>query len=213
MSSNSLEMPRYIRAKLNVPADVKDWLLAREEDVFGIYDNLGKSDYWLPQQGENTASREVLFAKNERGFTTLDNPFSWDKFSTMMTQLLERGEGLTKQDFMQTNSEGRTWLEQAARSGHFDAVVDYLASQGEHLGVAELLAQDGQPNAAYAAAVAWGQHSAVFTYDNLKVASSRDVEALTRPLPKSAQEQIPNRFALHQRLQREESTLAGGRGR
>lgn len=211
--SSSIQMPRYVRAKLRIPADVKEWLAGKDADVFGIFDNLGKSDYWLPQQGQNTASHEILFAENERGFTTLDNPFSWDKFSTMMGQLLERGEGLTKQDLMQTNSEGRTWLEQAARSGHFNAVVDYLGARGEQLGAAELLAENGQPNAAYTAAIAWGQHASVFTYENLKSTSSQEVESLLHPLPKGAQEQIPNRFALHQRLQRDENNLSTGRGR
>lgn len=213
MTSAAIEMPKYVRVKLSIPADVREWLHAREADVFGIYDNLGKCPDWHPNGDLDAVTKDLLFTENDQQKTPLDNPFTWDSFASWMKRLVDKDDALTKADFLQTNAEGRTWLEQASRSGHFGSVVRYLNARGESITRDELLTPQGEANDAYAAAVAWGQHGEAFSRENWDKAPLEDLNALIQPLPKSAVKQIPNRFALHQQLRMEQDGQQMQRGR
>lgn len=213
MGSTAIQMPRYVRARLNIPADVREWLHARDADVFGIYDDVGRCPDWYVNGDLDTVTRERIFTRNDNGKTALDSPFTWDSVNSWLKRLVDKGEALTREDFLKTNADGRTWLEQAARSGHFGSVVRYLNARGERIGAEDLLTADGDANPTYAAAVAWGQHGEAFSRKNWGEASLEDLRALLGPLPRSAVEQVPNRFALNQQLRMGQETQQKQRGR
>lgn len=139
--------------------------------------------------------------KNADGYCYLDSPTTWNEVDIWMQHLYSDGTPLTKEVLLQKGVDGVNYLEQAARSGAFASLVRVLALQGEYLAAEDLLQPDGKPNGVLKAAVAWGQHGALFTLTQGKQHEAGHMQRLYRLLPPSARKEVAGFHALTQRLQ------------
>lgn len=215
MNGSSLVLPEYRKQQKSLQADVRAWLGGDEgeKSVFGIFDDMHARPKWYERDGTVVATKDEVQERDADGFCYMDSTTLWEQFSDVERRLSYQGEHLSKADLCTVGSDGRSYLEQAARSGAFEEVVQHLARHGETLALEDLLEKNGQPNGVLKAAVAWGQHTALFESKQWKGRTSQEIYQLANALPESAQSEIGGLHTLACGVRQEGFAAMQGRGR
>jgi len=211
--NNQMVIAPYRQRQLDMADDVRAWLGRHNEDaVFGLFDELHERPKWYMRDGEQPVTPEELLQTNMFGYCYLDSPTTWNDATWWMHELHERGTPLTKDMLLRKGADQVSYLEQAARSGAFDKVVEVLARQGQYLQESDLLEADGKANGVLRAAVAWNQHGAAFSPDQWQGRSPSQLQRLGQALPPSAREEV-GLYTLMQQLRHAQSRATEGQGR
>lgn len=162
----------------------------------------------LPAIPEGEAlSIESLTTPDEKGFTPLTNPANWPKFPAIIQALMEQNPAPSFTDLMQPmgNSpllSGGPLLTYMLLEGPTAEIINALNKTGIRLQQNELLNADGTPNALFAPLITNGSAHTLFTKENWRGASGRDVSKALRALPPDMRESMPNRHTLFANMQR-----------
>ena len=153
------------------------WDLAEQKSAIHYYLRQEKGGVMarkqINQYAEFVASIPELDLTQEFTLDDLFKPFQWDGSDWEMQPI----------------HDPKLWQQ-------FDQVISRLNEQGNYLQEAELLDENGKPNALFELIMQRGKSGALFTEDNWTGATVHELQSVIKSMPDPMRELIPNRHAL-----------------
>ena len=154
-------------------------------------------DEQIPQEIPYALTLGELTAENDYGFTPLDNVKTWQEHPNLVGELLDAGAVKTLDDLTKpVTPSGNSLLNYGLALGDADALMASLAKHEFQIQKAELLNEDGTPNATFEIAIESGNVAALFTLENWEGASKAEFNAVVSQLSEWQQDKIPNLHGL-----------------
>lgn len=158
--------------------------------------------------------RKTMMFEGEGYRALLDQPRVWHRFGPVAEQMERHGEPpLTKEDLLQENAAGKSWLQRAVECGAAKTVMPYLQRQGAQLTSRDLLDEGGEPNPLLKALTDHYALHTVFSLENCRGQGSAEMENLYRALPPEGRDQVTNYRSLRVQLQQQERATSPRQGR
>lgn len=163
----------------------------------------------------NNFDKSALFAKDDSGDCPLDHPETWEKWDVVCAVLAQKGESLSKDELLQTDENGKSWMQQAIRSRALGKVLHQLVEQGEPLSHKDLLLPNGGQGALLEMVREHRQQPYLMRAENCAHWSKDGLRQVMRHMGEYETTMfVPNRHALFAELDTKEHLAAvGGRGR
>ena len=149
--------------------------------------------------------KERLFKENHNHNAPLDNRETWKLFTHISKALMEQGNPITKDDFFDRNYHDTPWINVAVKFRQLDKVLDHLHSQGESLGVRDLLTENNEPTLLFDQIIACGGAKHIFTTRHMEGKSIADLRALFAVVPEQYKPEVGNYHSLASQMRRQQN--------
>lgn len=157
----------------------------------------------------DNADRSTLLFEAEGYVAPLDQPRFWQQGEAAMQQVAS----LTKDDWLQVNAAGKSWLQRGVECGAAKPLMAQLSQQNIHLTPQDLLLDDGTTSPLLATFCDHHAASTLFSKENWKGQGSEAMSKVYHALPQAAQAQVKNYQSLRVGLQQDERGATTQRGR
>lgn len=87
---------------------------------------------------------ELIMPSGVNKYALLDYPETWQHFDEITAALVKAGTPLTKQDLMRPNTENEPFIVNGCKAIKWNAVCDYLQSQGESFSADDFVDEKGE---------------------------------------------------------------------
>lgn len=146
-------------------------------------------------------THDSLFARNGNGDAPIDNCLTWKDFEVLTSQLEKNGEPpLTKEDLMQKDKTGTSYLARAILSYRFDTVQAYLQKRGEGIDHHDLIRDAAEGGEIGMALVNRGRIGEFFNHEYWQGKSLDDFQMTYRALGKDVKSAVTTYHAVHATL-------------